>query len=179
METEPNNDIPKGMLTLFPNEAEQAQSGFTSEIIKEIYISLKMGMTLADCANLIQFPVNRLDTWYRENYYGFAVMVNLCIVSNKKLHVGRLTTSTDALKVKTAQWFLERKHKDEYTKETIINVNHVMIDNVANTVAETLIKFIQDPQQLKLAMQELKTNLGQLQPQINDTMLTAATVQGE
>lgn len=156
----------------FPEAAEQLVTGFTVDNIKVVRDNLFVGMTLKDCAALIHIPHRRLNKWWRDNYHGFGELVDEAEALNKQHYLGDVFDAKDSTKLKAAQWVLERKHKDEYTKETIININHQVVDTVGVIAYETLAEFITDPEILELAKDKLISRLQRAKPVVTDIALT-------
>ena len=140
----------------YPEEDEQASTGFTPTTVDEILLNTKIGLTLSDCAYLVGLQPPVVEKWYRDNYCNFREAVNSERVVNKKLHIGRIQTASDALKVKASSWYLERKFKEEFSKEVTVVVNHMLIDNVSHILKGLLIKYIKDPEMLRLAADEFR-----------------------
>lgn len=146
-------------LPALPPLEEQNSDGYMPEILEAIYKSIVFGLTLADAAKLLRLNPKKLLNWYNNNYYEFQTFIDEALTINKQIHVRRVTVATEGIQVKSSQWWLERRYKEEFTKETVITVNHIVIDNIAQVVAATLIKFIPDPELLKAAAEELYENL--------------------
>ena len=138
----------------FPSESEQFLTGFMPDIIQEILDNLKAGMTLDDSAKLLNLPVHVVRKWYKENKGNFAYAVDHAQTKNKKHYVDRLNKGD-----RQAAWVLERKWKEEYSKEVTITINHRLIDNVAQKTVQVLIKYIKDPNLLREAGEELRQTL--------------------
>lgn len=160
---------------IYPTENEQALTGFTKYVVEEIQSKIKIGMNLNDCAKLLRLPTHRVTNWYNTNYCNFRIIIDEAMATNKLIHVSRVTNAKDNLHVKASSWMLERRYKEEYTKETIINVNHHMIDSIAKIAADTLIRYVPDPDQLQLALLFLQNGLSQLSPQVADQRIESYT----
>jgi hypothetical protein len=146
----------------YPEEAEQAEQNFHPKIVQEILDNIRVGLSLPDCAYLVGLVPARVERWYRDNYCNFADSVNTNIALNKRLHIGRIQNAKHALKVKASSWFLERKYKEEFSKEVTVVVNHVLIDNVSRILKGLLIKYIKDPELLRLAAEEFQQKMSQV-----------------
>ena len=146
----------------YPSEEEQATTGFMQLTVEEILNNIKVGMTLHDCACLVGLKPSIVKGWYNRNYCGFAEVVDTAMALNKRLHIGRIHQAKDRTQVNASTWWLERKHKDEFSKEVTVIVNHVLIDNVSSILKDLLIKYIKEPETLKLAAQEFRERIGQV-----------------
>ena len=129
----------------FPSQKEQNETGFTPTLIKGIYDNLTAGMTLTDCAKLFRIPPFKVNKWYKNNYCGFQGLVDQAQVQDKQRYVFNLANAKDPLKVKASMWMLERKHKEEYSKETIHTVKNVLVDQTAEVFFEAVQLYIKDP----------------------------------
>lgn len=154
---------------VYPSERDQTLTGFIPAIVNDILTNLQAGMELTDCANLLKMPIAHLRGWYNNNYCNFRYAADYNKSKNKKHHmikVQRLDkkegVKADPEDFKTSSWFLERKYKDEFSKEVTVNVNHRVIISVIKINAAILIKYIPDPDKLRLAKEELVTELNRI-----------------
>ena len=146
----------------YPSEDEQIATGFTPAIVTEILDNLKVGVSLVDGAYLVGLLPKVVNRWYSENKGGFADAVNTAIAMNKRHHIGRVTKAEDSLKVKASSWFLERKYKNEFSKEVTVVVNPAILSHVKHIVRDVLIKFIKDPEILRLSAEEFEERMSEV-----------------
>jgi hypothetical protein len=139
----------------YPSEGEQAQTGFTPMAVKEILTHIQLGATLSDCANIVRLPTRRVLHWYNKNYCNFRYSVDYCKAHNKRKLLKDVYESKNGLKVSSAKFMLERKHRDEYGKEIKVEVNHTMVDNVAKVTFEVATRHIKDPDELRMFIEDL------------------------
>ncbi len=147
---------------LYPEDEEQASTGFTPSVVSEIIENTKIGLNLHDCAYLVGLLPEVVSDWYRRNYCNFREVINAAKVINKKLHLGRVQNAKDALKVKSSTWYLERRFKEEFSKEVTVVVNHVLVDNVSSILKSLLIKYVKDPEMLRLAAEEFRDKIARI-----------------
>lgn len=152
----------------FPDETQQAVTGYTPDNVNTIAKQLHLGMTIEDCAHLLKLPKARLNQWYRDDFHGFRGLVDRAVTLNKQVHVSRLFAARDNNELSASKWWLERKHKEEFTKETVVKFHHATVDTLAKVVFESAMNYIKDPDQLKLFVQDLQLKLQQVKPQIED-----------
>jgi len=157
----------------FPDAATQLATGFTVGNIKTIYDHLMLGMTVKDCANLSHLPVQRLNTWWKSNYCGFGEMVEHAFAINKRHYIAKIYDAKDSNDIKASTWMLERKHKEEYTKETIINVNHHVVSTFGDIMYGAGKEFIKDQDVLERFMQYVGERLDQASSSIQDASIEA------
>jgi hypothetical protein len=65
---------------------------------------------------------------------------------------------------KAAQFLLERKYRDEYGKEIKVEVNHTMIDNITRVVFDAAVRYIKDPETLKLFITDISEQVALIRP---------------
>jgi len=152
----------------FPSVQEQLLTGFTPASVKNIYDNIKIGMLLPDCAKLLRLPPERLKKWYTSNYCNFQVIIDEALATNKRIHVGRISLANNALHIKASTWLLERKHKEEYSKEITINVNHNVVMQAVTVFTDVLTKYILDPDILLQAGEEMRSKFALMSPQTED-----------
>lgn len=164
-EDETLNEMPVEYTELtYPPENEQAYTGFSPLIVKEILNHITLGCNLADCAHIVKLPAQRVSNWYNTNYHNFKFAVDYCLADHKRRLLTNIIKSDNALKVSSAKFLLERKYRDEYGKELKIDFNSVMIDNVTKVVFDLSVKYIKDQEILKLFVEELADKLGSIKP---------------
>lgn len=165
------NELPLMDTSLhYPSEQEQAEQGFTPGIIDMILKHITLGLNLSDCANIVMLPPSRVWHWYNKNYCNFKFAADYATADSKRRLVRHQVEAVDALKVKASQFMLERKYRNEYGKEIKIEVNHTMIDNISKIVFDKAVRFIQDPEKLKLFIQEIASEMSMLRN--NDMAIT-------
>lgn len=147
---------------VYPDEEEQATTGFIPEVVEEILENARLGLKLEDCAYLVGLKPDVVNRWYSTDYGNFAEAINEQRAVNKKLHVSRVQAAKNNLRVKASSWYLERKYKEEFSKEVTVVVNHVLLDNVSNVLKGLLIKYIKDPEMLRLAAEEFQAKIGKV-----------------
>ena len=138
----------------YPSEKEQAATGFLEPIVTVILDNVFAGVTLEDAAGILKMPFATVNHWYRTNYCNFRYAVEERALRSKRSHVVKGQQGN-----KASQWWLERKFKHEFSKEVTVNVNHRIIDDVAEKVAAVAIKHIKDPETLRLFGQEVRDEL--------------------
>ena len=146
---------PERMELVYPSDAEQTATGFMPPIVETILQNLSIGMTLADAANLIMFPPSHVARWYANNYGNFKHAADNAKAKNKRHHIAQVTKA--GKNWGASAWVLERRFKEEYSKEMTITVNHIIVDNVARAVAESISEVITDPslvEQLKMVIRQ-------------------------
>ena len=165
----------------YPNEGEQALQGFTPEVIQSIMTQTKLGLNLTDVAHSVRLQPSRIRHWYKTNYCNFAYEIDFHRADNKLRLLAPLM-QTDPKKVpspqvsRNAQFLLERKYKDEYGKEVKVEVNHTMVDNISKVVFEAAVRYIKDPETLKLFISDIREGVSVIKPteglQPNQRMIT-------
>jgi len=139
----------------YPDEQQQAETGFTQSIVEEVLKHISLGTTLSDAANIVRLPPNRIISWYNKNYCNFQFSVDYHKADNKRRYLKAMLDADDATKVRAAQFMLERKYREEYGKEVTVKVNHTVIDNITKIVFDKAVRYIQDPEKLKLFIEEI------------------------
>lgn len=146
---------PERMELTYPSEAEQTATGFMPQIVEALLSNLSVGMTLADVSNLVLFPPSIVERWYKTNYCNFRHAADNARAKNKRHHITQVTKA--GKNWGASAWWLERKYKEEYSKEMTITVNHIIVDNVARAVSEAISEVITDPsiiEQLRLVLRQ-------------------------
>ncbi len=141
----------------YPDETEQMLTGFMPVIVEDILKNVQAGLTLRDAAKILKLPPRNVTQWYSTNKGNFKYAVDNASIRNKRLHVVKVQKGN-----KSSAWWLERVHKDEFSKEVTITINHRLIDNVAQRTAAVLIKYIKDPEALRQAGEELQKELNSI-----------------
>ena len=159
------NELPPPSTELYyPSEAEQAQTGFTKSIVDNIIIHMVLGTNLTDAANIVKLPVARVFAWYKNNYCNFAYSVDYARADHKRRLLKHLVEGKDATKIRASQFLLERKYRDEYGKEIKIEVNQTMVENITRVVFDKAVKYITDPEKLKLFIEEVGESMALIRP---------------
>ena len=153
--TIPEDTTPKELV--FPDKGEQARNSFTPEVVGDLLKSIQLGLTLADASGLVKLKPSMVQGWYNRNYCNFKFAVDEVRAKNKRLHIARVQGGQKAWQ--SSAWWLERKHKQEFSKEITVTVNHVLIDNVSKVMADALFEFIKDVEQLQRAKEFVYSKL--------------------
>lgn len=150
----PTTDVEAVVLT-FPELHEQAKTFYSPEIVNSVVRNTQLGHTLKDCAALVNIDASILRRWYRDNYFGFATAIDNVNAKNKRLHMSRIQSKTAKKEhVNASQWWLERKNKDEFSKEISIVMNHQVKDGSMEITRSIILKYIKDPDMAKLAFKD-------------------------
>jgi hypothetical protein len=163
------NELPVEDTKLYyPESSEQALQGFTPEIIKDIMLHVQLGANLTDVANIVRLPPQRVQHWYKTNYCNFAYEVDYHRADNKRRLLKTLMQDNpkkvSSTISKAAQFLLERKYRDEYGKEIKVEVNHTMIDNITRVVFDAAVRYIKDPETLKLFITDISEQVAVIRP---------------
>lgn len=154
----------------YPNEEDQAVTGFTPMIVEEILKHTSLGCNLMDCASITRLPPSRVYNWYTKNYCNFKFSIDYHRADNKRRILKVVTPGANGDKIPNATesrnslFLLERRYKDEYGKEIKVEVNTVMIDNIMGVVFESAKKFIPDPEKLKQFVEDVSIGMGLIKP---------------
>lgn len=144
----------------FPGKAEQARTLFSKLVVDDIINNIYIGLTLEDAAHLVNIPTKAVNKWYNENFCNFKYAVDNVNAKNKKIHVSRVLKGSKEWR--PSSWWLERKHKQEFSKEITITVNHVIIDQVSKIMADAVLEFVKDPEELMRAKKYVNQKLLEL-----------------
>lgn len=163
------NELPVEDTKLYyPTEDEQASQGFMPDIIKDIMLHIQLGANLTDVANIVRLPPQRVAHWYKENYCNFRYEVDYYRADNKRRLLKVLMESdpkkASATVSRASQFLLERKYRDEYGKEIKVEVNHTMIDNITKVVFDAAVRYIKDPEMLKLFITDISEQVALIRP---------------
>lgn len=148
----------------YPSEEEQALTGFAPDIVEDMLKHLVLGMNLTDVANIVKLPPSRVHKWYNTNYGNFMYAVDYHKADNKRRLLHVLMKGERATAVRASQFMLERKFRDEYGKEIKIDVNNVMLENITRVVFDTAVRYIKDPEVLKLFVEDISTQIALIRP---------------
>ena len=143
----------------YPDSSEQLRTSFTPEIIMNIINNTQLGLSLKDCAAMVNLPYTQVKIWYDTDKGGFGLAIDNAAAKNKRMHIGRVQKGEDKTKVSASQWWLERKNKEEFSKEVKVIVNHVIKDNMERVVIDVLTTHIKEPERLKAAAEDLRDRL--------------------
>lgn len=141
----------------FPSLQEQRATGFMPQIVNDILAKVSNGLKLSDAASMIGFSPKVVSSWNRSNYCNFKYALEKAQVMHKAFHLTKINKADRFWNA--SAWLLERKYKDEYSKEITITVNHIIVTNVARAVAETLEEVVIDPEILARAKEILRAKL--------------------
>lgn len=153
----PTEELAESQELFYPSQEEQMLTGFMPIIVDEILKGIQSGLTLIDTAKLLKMPARVVNNWYNKNKGNFKYAVDEALARNKRHHVVKVQKGD-----KASAWWLERKHKDEFSKEVNITINHRLIDSVAQRTAQVLIRFIKDPDDLRRAAEALQKELNSI-----------------
>jgi hypothetical protein len=132
---------------------------FTPELVDSILADIQIGLTLSDTANRHRIRPSLLKSWYKTNHNDFAVAVDKAKAENKHKHLKRVHDGDH--KWKSSSWYLERKFKDEYSKEIINrhvddiqllqnNILQILTNRLANVDPDIVDLIAEDLRNLKL-----------------------------
>ena len=155
---------PEDTSLYYPTSEEQAQTGFTLPIVEEMLKHVVLGANLTDIANIVRLPPARIQHWYKNNYCNFTYAVDYHRADNKRRLLKVLMDGKKSVAVKASMFLLERKYRDEYGKEIKIEVNHTMIDNITRVVFDAAVKYIKDPEMLKLFVEDIAEQMRLIRP---------------
>ncbi len=96
------------------SEHEYYERWIKPKLLKFLWV-VREGLTHTDAAKLLGWKPEKVEAWIAHNTYNLAVCVDTAKLENKVYHVSRVNGAHYGYQA--SAWMLERKYKDEYSKE--------------------------------------------------------------
>lgn len=156
----------------YPNEIYLINQGFKKDYIRVILKNLVVGLTIQDCCDLVGISIVNLNSWHKENIGGIGTAITSATARNKQYHVSNIYNGKDPLKTKGSMFWLERKHKKEFSKEVILSIQGGVIEGMFKLLKDMLVEFVKDPEELVIRAELL----GELVEEINENAVSGAMI---
>lgn len=101
---------------------------FTEKIVTSIIKDVELGLSLEDASVRQCLKEHTARNWYDSNHGNFRNIIDRARIDNKRLHIARLVKAETGNQLKSSAWWLERKHKTEFGRETTTNLKPIMPD---------------------------------------------------